>query len=228
MARDEILIAGLGLAAGALYLLSGPSSAEAAPTIEETPIDTPPSSELMPESSRSIFDLLGGGEAQASPDLTQGGVSSGGVRFTGLLGRLSPDEVPVIVEVANQAGIDPIALGALRLAENGGPQSVNPNYPRSGNPYRGGQFGIQTLYAPDFRTQAAIAARSIANTVGRYQANTGRSATTGGHYTADFLRYFSQGGPGYGGYAPTGADPLNAHHYTNLLAYYQGSDVVIA
>lgn len=172
----------------------------------------------------SLSDFLRGGGA-ALPDTTQG-LTGGSMRFSGRVGQLPPYEQSVIAAVAAERGIDPVLLGALRLAENGGPQTPNPNYPRSGNPYRGGEFGIQTIAAPTFGAQAEIAINTIRNTIAKYQTNTGRSATAGGKYTADFLRYFSQGGPGYGGYAPTGADPLNAFHYQNLLAAYQGSEVV--
>lgn len=228
MVRPEVLLIGGAAVAGAvLYFGTGQSEAAPAPS-DVLPTDLPTDQAPPSDPFGGLLSLFSGGSSGDQPlsDLTQGMSSGSGQRFTGLLAQLPPDEVTAIFDVATAKGIDPVLLGALRKAENGGPQSPNPNYPASGNPYRGGEFGIQTLAAPTFRDQAEIAANTIVRTIGRYQDNTGKSASAGGRYTADFIQYFSQGGPGYGGYAPTKSDPLNAFHYQNLLSYYQSSSVV--
>jgi hypothetical protein len=246
--EDELIVlGGLVVLGGAAYYLFASSSAEASVAVPETAGGSLLDPSLL---EQAPADVLSGEPAPATGGLDVGGwftslfgastpdppssdlpttAQPGGLRLTGAVSaQVAADEQPIIVQVAQDAGIDPALLAALRVAENGGPQSVNPNYPKSGNPYRGGEFGIQTLRAPSFTEQAQIAATTIVKTIGRYQSNTGRSASANGRYTADFLRYFSQGGPGYGGYAPTGADPLNAHHYLNLLTAYQGSGVIAA
>src|SRR5882724_8162638 len=60
--------------------------------------------------------------------------------------------------------------------------------------------------------------------LGVLSAAAGRSAYEGSHYSPEFILYFSQGGPGYPGYARVGVlnDPtnLNANHVRNLTNAY--------
>ncbi len=110
-----------------------------------------------------------------------------------------------MLRVADEFGIDPRFLAALREAEGGGP---------------GREYGVLSVPAPSYEDQVTIAARTIANTIGRYEAETGQAAVgLDGRYTDDFARYFSAR------YAPIGAenDPqgLNRYHLANLLAAYR-------
>ena len=123
----------------------------------------------------------------------------------------NPAENVDIARVAQEQGIDWRFLLALRKAENGGP---------------GREFGVLAVPAPTWADQATVAARTIRRTLGRYWQHVKTDPwdeTTHG-YSADFIRYFSAGGPGWPGYAPRGAenDPtdLNAHHVRNLMAGY--------
>lgn len=126
---------------------------------------------------------------------------------------LPDSEMAIISQVAAEFGIDADFLAALRRAENGGP---------------GREFGVLSVPAPTYMDQVTIAARTIRNTVTRYEEAFGIPATEGGRYTEDFIRKFSGGWraplPSYPGYAPLGAgnDPtgLNANHARNLLAFY--------
>jgi hypothetical protein len=123
----------------------------------------------------------------------------------------SPTEDVDIARVATEQGIDWRFLKALRRTENGGP---------------GREFGVLAVPAPSWTDQATIAARTIRHTLGRYWENVRKDpwgeAARG--YQDDFVRYFSQGGPGWAGYCPLHApnDPtnLNPNHARNLLAFY--------
>jgi len=112
---------------------------------------------------------------------------------------------PVSADIA-----DARLLGALRTTEQGGP---------------GREMGVLSVPAPDFRAQVEISSQKIKDVEHRFATATGKRPTDeSGRYTPDFLQYFSQGGPGYSGWAPLGAanDPkgLNAFHLKNLTAAY--------
>ena len=130
--------------------------------------------------------------------------------LTGDAKRLPPWEQEAIIRIATQAGVDPRLLAAVRLTENGSP---------------GREFGVLSVPAPTYEDQGRVAAETIQNVVERYHRHIGESPVgPDGHFTGDFLRYFSEGGTGYLGYAPIGAgnDPtgLNVHHFPKLLAFY--------
>lgn len=115
------------------------------------------------------------------------------------------NEVVEIVRAAEKFGIPIPALCALRVAENGGP---------------GREFGVLSIPAPTYRDQVQIAANSFRNSEARYKAAHDKEARgEDGHYTDDFLRFFSAR------WAPVGAtnDPtnLNAHHAENLIRTYR-------
>lgn len=129
--------------------------------------------------------------------------------LTGRAAQLPAHERARIVVIAEDMGIDPAALAALRLAENGGP---------------GREFGVLSVSAPTYDEQATIAARSIKNHEARYRRATGELPRgADGRYTEAFLAHFSAR------YAPIGAgnDPtgLNSHHARNLIAGYRASGV---
>ncbi len=128
-----------------------------------------------------------------------------------LRGFRKSDESEVVREIADLFEIDARFLAALRETENG----------RAGR-----EYGVLSVKAETYEEQAEIAARTIKNTLARYERDTGIPARgAGGRYTESFILYFSHGGPSYPGYAPLGAanDPthLNAHHARNLSAAYQ-------
>jgi hypothetical protein len=144
-------------------------------------------------------------------------------RLTGRGAELPAWEQAVILEIAEEFSIDPAALAAIRIIENGAP---------------GREFGVLSVSAPSYRDQATVAARTLRNTLERYEVNVQRSPHgPDGHYTEDFLRYFSRGGPGYAGYAPYNPDTgqsaendprgLNAHHFPNLVTVYGASGVAV-
>ncbi len=129
---------------------------------------------------------------------------------------LSEAEREAILRIAAEEQVDPRFLASLRRTEMGGP---------------GREYGVLSIPAPTYEDQARIAARTIYNTLDRYRRNVGLDPVgLYGRYTLDFIRYFSQGGPGYPGYAPIGAlnDPtgLNRNHLPNLLAWYGRVDTV--
>src|SRR5262252_4021435 len=112
---------------------------------------------------------------------------------------------PVAPEISDRRLLD-----AIRAVEQGGP---------------GREMGVLSVPAPDFLTQVQQSAQTVKNVEQRFANATGKSPTDdSGRYSPDFLRYFSQGGPGYPGYAAIGApnDPrgLNAAHLKNLTAAY--------
>ena len=127
------------------------------------------------------------------------------------MANYNPAEDADIERIAAAQGVDWRFLKALRRTEDGG---------------SGRQFGVLSVPAPTWTDQATIAARTIRHTLGRYWENVRDDpwdeAKAG--YANDFIHYFSSGGAGWPGYCPLGAanDPtgLNAHHYPNLLAFY--------
>lgn len=116
-------------------------------------------------------------------------------------------EAGVIRGIAEQAGIQPQFLQALRRTEAGGP---------------GREFGVLSVPAPTYQDQARVAAETVQRNIGRF-AQVGQPATdpTSGRYTEEFIRFFSKR------YAPIGAenDPqgLNRNHAENLLRFYNDS-----
>ena len=113
------------------------------------------------------------------------------------------DEIEVIKQTADRAGIDAAFLRALRRVENGGP---------------GREFGVLSVSAPTYEDQARVAAETIRRNVERFE-QSGRSAIdAAGRYTKEFIEFFSSR------YAPLAAanDParLNRHHAGNLIRLY--------
>jgi hypothetical protein len=125
-------------------------------------------------------------------------------------GAIPPPPDYVGADTATPEISDPKLLVALRAAENGGP---------------GREMGVLSVPAPDMSSQLRVAAQTIQNVEQRYAKDTGQQPTGPAGYTDDFLKYFSQGGPSYRGYAPIGApnDPtgLNVNHLPNLTAAYR-------
>ncbi len=123
----------------------------------------------------------------------------------GLTGSFLPnDEISRIIGVALNVGVDARLLAAIRKAENGGP---------------GREFGILSVPAPTYQSQAEVAAHTIQNNIIRYQDETGVSATGGnGRLTNAFIAYLGAK------YAPIGAgnDPsgVNANWVGNVETYY--------
>lgn len=132
------------------------------------------------------------------------------MKLDGLAARLPDWEQAIILETATRKGIDPLALAAIRLAENGGP---------------GKEFGVLSVSAPTYQAQADIAANSLKNSEGRYRDARGITPKDGaGRYTPDFWTFFAAR------WAPIDAanDPqgLNRYWLTNVTAFYQGSAVI--
>lgn len=122
----------------------------------------------------------------------------------GLRGTFLPvGEDAIIVQTAHAADIDARLLAAVRKAEMGGP---------------GREFGVVSVSAPTYQEQATVAARTIANTRYRYEAEKGISAMVDGSYTDDFIAYLGAR------YAPVGAanDPtgLNNNWVNNVVTWY--------
>ncbi len=129
------------------------------------------------------------------------------MKLAGLADRLPPWEQEIIVETATRKGVDPRALAAVRLQENGGP---------------GREFGVLSVPAPTYQAQADVAANSLVNAERRYRDATGLSPKDGaGTYTPEFWRFFAAR------WAPINAenDPhgLNRYWLDNVIAFYQGS-----
>lgn len=127
--------------------------------------------------------------------------------LSGLADRLPDWEQTIIVETARRRGLDPLALAAIRLAENGGP---------------GREFGVLSVPAPTYQAQADVAATSLVNSERRYRDAHGITAKDGrGAYTPAFWEFFAAR------WAPIDAanDPqgLNRYWLTNVTAFYQGS-----
>ena len=117
---------------------------------------------------------------------------------------LPPDEARLIQESAEQVGIDPDFLRALRKVENGGP---------------GREFGVLSVPAPTYEDQARIAAETVQKNIERFRKQGGQPIDPAtGRYTEEFIRFFS------GRYAPIDAsnDPrgLNRFHASNLIRLY--------
>src|SRR5438093_1351909 len=112
-----------------------------------------------------------------------------------LTGYIPPEEDNILMFYAQQHHIDVNFLRALRLAENG-PEVISPN----GGITRGmGIIDLATFpSAKNFEGQVRIAAQTIENTLARYRNHIGDDPVDDhGHYTSDFIRYFSWGGPGH-------------------------------
>lgn len=128
-------------------------------------------------------------------------------KLDGLASRLPDWEQAIIAETARRKGVDPVALAAIRLAENGGP---------------GREFGVLSVSAPTYQAQADVTANSLKNSEARYRDARGLSPKDGaGHYTPEFWQFFADR------WAPIDAtnDPqgLNRHWFNNVTAFYQGS-----
>ncbi len=153
--------------------------------------------------------------ADTSGGAMPGDAGGGGGRLAAR--TFTPYELRVLAEAAARYGIERNFLVSLAAIENG------PKVPSAEGMTRG--LGVLPVASyPTFELQASGAALTIANTVRRYEENIQRSAYEGTHYSVDFIGYFSQGGPGYDGYARVGVrnDPtnLNANHVRNLSTAY--------
>jgi len=141
--------------------------------------------------------------------------SDGGAQLAGR--RFTPYELGVLSAAAGRYGIERGFLISVAAIENG------PVVPSGEGMTRGLGVLPKEKY-PTFEQQVIGSALTIANTVVRYEQNLGRSAYEGSHYSPEFILYFSQGGPGYPGYARVGVlnDPtnLNANHVRNLTNAY--------
>jgi len=116
---------------------------------------------------------------------------------------------------------DPRLLFSLLQAENG-PKNIEFSY---GITERDGKKTTSSPSYLGFANQANAAAWQIRTTEDRYRRSNGKDPVLNGHYTNDFIKYFSSGGKGYAGYAPIGADNdpnnLNAAHYPNMANAYK-------
>lgn len=157
---------------------------------------------------------------RAPPPLLAPPPEPAGMILTGAAGTLSDAEQQTILAVAKAKGVDPTALAAIRLQENGGP---------------GREFGVLSVQGQawyearvaavgSFQAQAEVAATSLKAAETRYQTQTGadpRNAT--GRYTFDFWQFFGAR------WAPVGAgnDPqgLNRYWVDNVASLYNGSTV---
>jgi hypothetical protein len=121
--------------------------------------------------------------------------------FTGRAASLPAWEQEAIVRIARDVGVDPVALAAIRLAEQGG---------------AGREFGVLSVPAPSYEDQARVAAQSIA-------ANMQRAGVAS--ITDEFWRVMGAR------WAPEGAanDPtgLNRHWVRNVSAAFTGSALAV-
>ena len=111
----------------------------------------------------------------------------------------SIDEKELIFDMALRYGIDPLFLVALRKQENGA---------------IGQEFGIQSANAQDYMNQLNMAARSIQNSMDRYQTAFGKDPQEGEHLSVEFITFFSIR------YCPPELDNLNENHLPGLLKMY--------
>lgn len=124
-----------------------------------------------------------------------------------LVGTFLPQsEIDTILQTSARYNVDARMLAAIRKAENGGP---------------GREFGVTSVPAPDYQSQANVAAESIRNNQDRYEAEKGYASTTlDGRITDEFIAYMGAR------YAPIGAanDPtgLNANWVRNVQNFYRG------
>lgn len=167
----------------------------------------------VPGWNPSLSDLL-----RSNPQIGAGVPVSVGTPSDIATGRkLSPTEMSLLRQAAQQHGIDAGMLRALALVEQG-PTVQGPEGPTKG-------LGVISVPAPTLEEQADVAGRTTANTLTKYRRAIGKEPIEAQQYTPDFLRYFSRGGPGYPGYAPRGAanDPtnLNENHLRLLLQHYK-------
>jgi hypothetical protein len=146
------------------------------------------------------------------------------VVFLGAAAALPLEEQAAIARIARDARVDPAALAAIRIAENGGP---------------GREFGVlsvTTLAEPDslaaraglswtYEPQARIAAHSIQSNIGRYVRDVGAAAQdVSGRLTEAFWSFMGAR------WAPLGAanDPtgLNRHWVSNVTRAYDTTTVI--
>ncbi len=137
--------------------------------------------------------------------------------MTGIAGRLPDAEQQAIIAVAKAKSVDPLALAAIRIAENGA---------------AGREFGVlsvqgqawyesRVLKVGTFQAQAEVAAQSLKNAETRYRASGGDPYGGGQRYTFDFWQFFGAR------WAPIDVsnDPrgLNRYWTDNTAAAYNGS-----
>jgi hypothetical protein len=128
--------------------------------------------------------------------------------FVGRAASLPRWEQNVIFDTAAAHSVDAIFLAAIRLAEMGGP---------------GREFGVLSVPAPTYGDQCDVAARSIRNSMDRYETDTGKWPIDGrtGRLTPEWIRFFAAR------WAPIGVanDPtgLNQNWLRNASAAYSAT-----
>ena len=117
-------------------------------------------------------------------------------------------EYPAIQKIADQRGLDPLFIAAIRLAENGAD---------------GKQYGVLTAAAPDYDSQLRVCTRTIAGYLQEYDGNPfvlieGAAGLKRLVYSAAFIQYVRNH------YAPIGADndpnSLNTNWLVNVMSFY--------
>jgi hypothetical protein len=143
-----------------------------------------------------------------------------GMILTGAAGQLPTVEQQTILAVAEAQRVDPIALAAIRLAENGGAGREFGVLSVQGQPW----YEARVLAVGSFQAQAEVAATSLQNAETRYRAQTGRDpVSASGRYTIDFWRFFgARWAPIDAGNDPQG---LNRYWVDNVALLYNGSTV---
>lgn len=113
-------------------------------------------------------------------------------------------EWPQILEAATLRGVDPFAVAAIRVAEDGA---------------AGREFGVLSVPAPDYASQLRVTCSSLRNRLAEYGA--GWSEYDGRLiYRKDFIEYFARKwAPSNASNDPTG---LNANWIKNFWWAYLG------
>ena len=157
-----------------------------------------------------VFFFLWSSESSASQflRLPSNGGTVGRSRLSGV--NLPEWELDTIMRIADEIGVDPRYLAAIRIAENGGP---------------GREFGVLSVSAPTYEEQARVAAISIRNNIGRYESATGSSAIDDlGRLTQAFTEFMANR------WAPVGAenDPTSLNRYwpRNVMTAYLNAESV--
>jgi hypothetical protein len=143
-----------------------------------------------------------------------------GMILTGAAGGLSTQEQQTILAVAKRKGVDPVALAAIRLAENGGAGREFGVLSVQGQPW----YEARVQAVGSFQAQAEVAATSLKQAEGRYRTETGQDPrSASGRYTFEFWQFFGAR------WAPIDAenDPrgLNRYWVDNVALLYNGSTV---
>ncbi len=160
----------------------------------------------------------GSDAAPVSPATPLGGSSV----LAGAAGRLSAADQQTIVQVARAHGVDPLALAAIRLQENGGPGREFGVLPEGLTSMQLAAYRARVQQVGSFQAQAEEAAVSLRKAEERYRDATGQSPKdASGRYVPAFWTFFGAR------WAPVDAanDPrgLNRYWVTNVISFYEGS-----